>query len=419
MNDTEVNNQDENLKQDETIVSPTLEETAQDQSENEEVKANEKTEELVLNNDGHIIWNEVPIAKLLPNQPLFSPKFELIGEELNREETMNVVSERLYSWLDEQIRSELYPLTRLKNAIEFVAPIVEEVIVETDNEEIPAQQTEAENIEAKEETSPIKPKAKLPLSDAAKALAIKIHAANGILDRNEAEAEIQALSQDCRRELRQIGVKFGRAAVYLPLLLKPRASRLNAILTHFSKGNIDEVKVPRMGVTSFNVDENSPNVDYSLSGFKNIGGRIIRLDILDRVIDNLFEAAKEAKGPIAMPISVVSLLGVSNEVACNVVAGLGWEKQSDEEGVVKWSLPRKKPNYRPVKKEFTKSDKPSDKKFNPSNRPAQKEGFRKRKDKDIKPKRRNDFVSNEAKSNLDSPFAILAQLKADLNKSKD
>ena len=75
-------------------------------------------------------------------------------------------------------------------------------------------------------------------------MAIKVHEANCILDRALVEKEIHELTQDNRRELRNFGVKFGRSAIYLPLLLKPKAASLNAILTHFSKGKSGEVFVP-------------------------------------------------------------------------------------------------------------------------------------------------------------------------------
>ena len=42
---------------------------------------------LVLDDTGHVIWNEVVIAKLIPNQPFLEPKLALLGEELNQEET--------------------------------------------------------------------------------------------------------------------------------------------------------------------------------------------------------------------------------------------------------------------------------------------------------------------------------------------
>jgi hypothetical protein len=52
----------------------------------------------------------------------------------------------------------------------------------------------------------------------------------------------------------------------------------------------------------------------------------VRLDIVDRIADALFEAAEAAKGPCVFPAVIVSLLGASNEDAEAVVEALGWEK---------------------------------------------------------------------------------------------
>lgn len=414
LSETEIANEGENnIDLAQNGETPAVAENVVADGETSKEENTQKQDELLLNPCGEIVWNNNVIARLLPNQPLFAPKIELLGEELNRDETANVVFERLYSWLDEQVRSELFALTRLKAAIDFVPSETEEPV--TAQEEAPIANEESAQeapSETKENTTPVKTP-KLPLSDIAKALAIKIHEANGILDRALVEKDIHELTQDNRRELRNFGVKFGRSAIYLPLLLKPKAASLNAILTHFSKGKAGEVFVPRMGVTSFNAVDGVNQEDYILTGFKNIAGRVIRLDILDRVIDALFEASKEAKGPIAMPMAVVSLLGVSNEVACNVVEGLGWEKTTDEEGNVKWSLQKKRFVPRAPRNDTPNTgEKRFERKFENKPRPQQNQNYgKKRKDKDVKPKARHDYKSREDINIADSPFAILAKLK--------
>ncbi len=415
MSETEIANEGENnIDLAQNGETPAVTENAVADGEASAEENTQKQDELLLNPCGEIVWNNNIIARLLPNQPLFAPKIELLGEELNRDETANVVFERLYSWLDEQVRSELFALTRLKAAIDFVPSENEEPAIAQEAAPVANEEnTEEAPSEVKENTAAPVKTPKLPLSDIAKALAIKVHEANGILDRALVEKEIHELTQDNRRELRNFGVKFGRSAIYLPLLLKPKAASLNAILTHFSKGKSGEVFVPRMGVTSFNAVDGVNQEDYILTGFKNIAGRVIRLDILDRVIDALFEASKEAKGPIAMPMAVVSLLGVSNEVACNVVEGLGWEKTTDEEGNVKWSLPKKRFVPRAPRNEAPNTgEKRFERKFDNKPRPQQNQGYgKKRKDKDIKPKVRHDYKSREDSNIADSPFAILAKLK--------
>lgn len=392
---------------------------------------------LVLDDTGHVIWNEVVIAKLIPNQPFLEPKLALLGEELNQEETSKLVHERLDSWLNESVYQALSPMFKLKKAIEFVAPeieaettIVEPIVVEVEaieEDKAEASETEAAPSEASTEEAKAKPAKAAPktLSDAAKEIAQAVLDNHGVLARTGNEAKISALSQETRKELRSIGLRFGRNAIYMPLLLKPKSARLNAILGFFSKGDIEGKApfLPPFGVTSFEAPEGIEDEAYALVGFKNVGGRAIRFDIIDRVIDALFEAANEAKGPFALPLSVISFLGVSNDVAQKVVESLGWEKLTDEEGNVKWRLARTRP--KPPRRDFSKKTEgeagsenaPRAKKFDNSARPnrpqGENQGYNKRKGPPQKRTPR-DFSSSPNKIDADSPFAILAQLKANL-----
>lgn len=435
------------------------------------------SETLILSDSGEIVWNNVGIAKLLPNQPFLSPKFELIGPELNQEETAKVVNERLDSWLVETMRTDLAPLFRLKRAIEYVAPIVpiveivtkaksekgdspdqEETIeaeaespaelsLESDerldeefalseSKEIGTEETETVVADAvissgkpeEAEKKPKKPVRAPPkeFSAAAKEIAQLVFDNCGILDRSLHEAKIAALSQDNRRELRAAGIKFGRNAIYLPLLLKPKPARLNVILSSLSKGPIGDkpILLPPIGVTSFEAVEGFENSDYLLCGFQKLGLRAIRLDIVDRVIDTLFDAAKESKGGFILPIAVVSLLGVSNEAAQNIVTELGWASEDGEDGVKKWRFKRPQPVFkRPENNRRPNIERDK----NPANsntgaRPQRpnSQGFKKKHgDKGEKMRTPREYSARPSRNIEDSPFAILASLKADLQNKKD
>ena len=432
------------------------------------------SETLILSDNGEIVWNNVSIARLLPNQPLLSPKFELIGPELNQEETAKVVNERLDGWLVETIRTDLAPLFRLKRAIEFVAPIVPIVEIVTkskgdkgeDQEEVmspdaeeaaetlvatePSIDEETSNSEAEQiandgveliagdtevslvKSSAIEKKPKKPVraapkefTPAAKEIAQLVFDNCGILDRSQFEAKITALSQDNRRELRSAGIKFGRNAIYLPLLLKPKPARLNVILSSLAKGTITDkpLLLPPLGVTSFEVLEGFEYSDYLLCGFQKLGARAIRLDIVDRVIDTLFDASKETKGGFVLPLAVVSLLGVSNEAAQNILSELGWTSEDGEDGVKKWRFKRPQPVYK--RPENNKRNNERDKKPLGSNIGARtqkphSQGFKKKHaEKGEKMRTPRDYSARPSRNIEDSPFAILASLKAELQNKKD
>jgi ATP-dependent RNA helicase SUPV3L1/SUV3 len=152
-----------------------------------------------------------------------------------------------------------------------------------------------------------------------------------MLPRAALDTELAALSQEDRAALRKAGLRFGRAAVYLPALLKPRPARLHALLAFQTEGRTGSAYLPPPGLTSFDADPDISLTDYARAGFQVLAGRAVRLDILDRVADALYDASKAAQGPAALPQAAVSLLGASNETTEAVVAALGWEKMEGPE----------------------------------------------------------------------------------------
>ncbi|MCE2892737.1 MAG: helicase [Hyphomonadaceae bacterium] len=244
--------------------------------------------DFVLSDLGVIIWRGDEIAKLMGRQPLLKPKAVMIGGELAPEDVMKRAQERLDNWLLEIVARDLVPLKALAEAAEGES-----------------------------------------LKGLARGVAYRVAEAGGVMDRAELDADIKQLSQDDRKALRAVGLRFGRANIYAPALLKPRPARLHALFAFFAAGGDPAVSapfLPPLGVTSFTLTSPVEAKPLAAAGFRAFGQRAVRLDIVDRIADALFEAAEAAKGPCVFPSVIVSLLGASNEDAEAVVEALGWEK---------------------------------------------------------------------------------------------
>ena len=413
----------------------------------------------LLDDLGFVSFNDVVIAKLVPKQPLLEPKLELIGEELNQEETAILIHEKLGAWMVGELRQNFAPLYRLKKAIEFEPPVsaieapetAAEPIIEIDDANIlPCETPETDGIEAEAaevaadvtqtpptKTEIAKPKIHLKpapkaLSEPAKEIARLVLENHGAVDRQNISAKIAALTPENRRELRINGMRFGRNSVYLPLLLKPKSARLSAILGFYADGDIEGKApyLPPFGVTSFELPEGVSPRALDLIGFKNIGGRGVRLDIIDRIIDALFEAANLTKGPFELPTNIVSFLGTSNEIAENIVASLGWERITDDEGAIKWKMMRIR--HKPPHRDFSKKPQGNDGQKSTAPNQSQQKPYEKRERNSDRPK----FDRNKSRGNpssnaprdyragpktidADSPFAVLASLKASLENKKN
>ncbi|OYU77691.1 MAG: hypothetical protein CFE32_04685, partial [Alphaproteobacteria bacterium PA3] len=244
--------------------------------------------DFVLSDLGVVIWRGDEIAKLMGRQPLLKPRAVMIGGELGPEDVLKRAQERLDNWLLEIVARDLVPLKALADAAEGES-----------------------------------------LKGLARGVAYRVAEAGGVMDRAELDADIKQLSQDDRKALRAVGLRFGRANIYAPALLKPRPARLHALFAFFAGGGDPGVSapfLPPLGVTSFTLTSPVEAKPLAAAGFRAFGQRAVRLDIVDRIADALFEAAEAAKGPCVFPAVIVSLLGASNEDAEAVVEALGWEK---------------------------------------------------------------------------------------------
>jgi ATP-dependent RNA helicase SUPV3L1/SUV3 len=243
--------------------------------------------DFVLSDTGIIIWQTEEIGRLIAKQPLLKPKATLTGGELGSEDIRKQASERLDSWLLEIVARDLSPLVSLAAAAEG-------------------------------ET----------LQGLARGIAYRVAEAGGVMEREELQADLRQLGPEDRKALRSVGLRIGRANIYAPLLLKPRAARLHALFAFFTAGPTQGAVpfLPPLGVTSFTLTTPVPAKALAATGFRAFGTRAVRLDIVDRIADALFEAAEKAKGPCAFPPNIVSLLGASNEDAEALVEALGWEK---------------------------------------------------------------------------------------------
>jgi ATP-dependent RNA helicase SUPV3L1/SUV3 len=243
--------------------------------------------DFVLSDTGIIIWQTEEIGRLLAKQPLLKPKASMTGGELGSEDIRRQASERLDAWLLEIVARDLAPLAALAAA-------------------------------ADGET----------LKGLARGIAYRVAEAGGVMERDELQSDLKQLTPEDRKALRGVGLRIGRANIYAPLLLKPRAARLHALFAFFAAGQEQGAApfLPPLGVTSFTLANPVAPKALAAAGFRAFGPRAVRIDIVDRIADALFEAAEAAKGPCAFPPNIVSLLGASNDEAEAVVAALGWEK---------------------------------------------------------------------------------------------
>lgn len=193
-----------------------------------------------------------PLARLLKGESLLSPDVALIDAFDTGAEDRGQVRDFVATWLKAHIYTVLEPLFKL---------ISEEVVPD------PVQQ-----------------------------ICLKLFSHVGILPRGDVEDQIALLDQEMRKTLRERKVRMGPLLIFIPDLNKPAAVHLRALLWSLSNDAPLPAPLPRDGAMSVTVDAASANPDfYRAIGYPLYGPRAIRIDMLDRVINAVYDAASGGK----------------------------------------------------------------------------------------------------------------------------
>lgn len=264
--------------------------------------------DFVLTSDGSIRWRGEVVAKLIAGEEVLTPSAVLLTDEHLSGPMRDKVQDRVDLWLRAQIETLLKPLTELKAAED--------------------------------------------LQGLARGIAFRLVEGLGILERQEASDEIRQLDQDMRASLRKLGVRFGAYNIYVPALLKPAPSQLQAQLWALKHGALDMTglaELPQLsasGRTSIPVDQSIDKMLYKVVGFRVCGPRAVRVDILERLADLIRpliawkpldaevsppEGAIAQGGGFTVTVAMTSLLGCAGEDFTAVLKSLSYRLETREE----------------------------------------------------------------------------------------
>jgi len=202
---------------------------------------------IALTPNGRIVWQGSEIGRLERGETALKPRLQVFADEhLSPPDKERVVA-RLDAWLAAHLEAKLKPLVALSEAQD--------------------------------------------LSGLSRGLAFRLTENLGVLRRDTASAEIKALDQDARGQLRKYGVRFGAFNLYFPALLKPAAAELLLLLWALHAGQEHGLDAdglperPQQGLTSVAADKSIPEPYWRAAGFHVAGTRAVRIDMLERLSD--------------------------------------------------------------------------------------------------------------------------------------
>lgn len=370
--------------------------------------------DIVLGNDGAMRWLGEAVAKLARGDTPLKPRVIMLADEQLTGPALDKVVARLERWISNHINTLLKPLS---------------------------------DLEANQE-----------LNGIARGIAFRLVENMGILARKDVADDLKNLDQDMRSIMRHNGVRFGAYHVFIPLLLKPAPSQLISILWAISNDKMEAIgltEVPGLsaaGRTSAPVDESFEKTFYGLSGFKILGAKAVRIDILERLADLIRpttswkqdsdnekpEGAVDGRAFYVTP-AMLSILGATHEDMITILKGLGYKEEKRLEADIK---PAAEPTNEPPlhapesaeakTSEEATSEEPAEpksiliwryggggnKKFT-NHQNANKKFSGKKNHKGGKPTQSGAGKNNKPKkpekqADPDSPFAALAALKGNL-----
>ncbi|HEX3431972.1 MAG TPA: helicase-related protein [Rhizomicrobium sp.] len=237
-----------------------------------------------LSEHGRVWWEGAIVARLGRGPSPLEPSLAMLADEQLATELRDGVTARLRTWLTLRIETRLAPLWALRRAADAKAGTPDA---------IPA---------------------------AARGIAHQLCEHWGSLDREK--ATVPSDLRAARAALRPYGVTFGRRSIFLSRLLRPDAAGLLAIL--WGAGRKQAPASPPPGLTSFDPEPWLKDDFLAAAGFRRVGRRAIRIDILERLEDELEGAARSGATADMLRARLLSLLGTSDEALDDVLEHLEW-----------------------------------------------------------------------------------------------
>lgn len=249
--------------------------------------------EIDFTEQGGLMWGDAAVGKLVAGSDPFKPVAEAFVDDEAGEDVKAKVQRRLQHFIDRKVAAGFEPLIAMKN----------------------------------DDT----------LEGAAKGFAYRLAEGFGIVPRGEVADEVKALDQDARGTLRKHGVRFGQFTIFMPLLLKPAATRLRLVLWSLSKGLGEFPESPPPGLVTVPSAKDAVAGYYAMAGYRAAGERAIRIDMLERLADMLRD--QNSRAGFEATADMLSITGMTLEQFADLMSGLGYKAEKGEREKVKAPKP--------------------------------------------------------------------------------
>ena len=257
--------------------------------------------DLALGSDGTVRWLGDPVARLAASDHIMRPRVILLSDEQLTGNARDHVAARVERFVNHHIATVLKPLDDLSRAED--------------------------------------------LQGLAKGLAFQLVENLGVLFRRDVADDVKALDQDARASMRKHGIRFGAYHIFMPALLKPAPAELITLLWALKNDGLDKpgygdlIPILAAGRTSVVTDPAYERAFYKLAGFRFLGKRAVRIDILERLADLIRPLLQWKPGTprpdgaydgrrFTATTAMLSILGATPDDMEEILKGLGYRADS-------------------------------------------------------------------------------------------
>ncbi|EJF98357.1 hypothetical protein MEI_00856 [Bartonella vinsonii subsp. arupensis Pm136co] len=257
--------------------------------------------DFTLSSDGIVRWIGQPVGQLVATEDFLKPKLIVLADTQLMGEARDNVIKRLERFVTFHFETALKPLFDLRNSDS--------------------------------------------LTDSTSNLALKLVNALGILPRREVATIVKNLDQESRAVLRQLGVRFGAFHIYVAAMLKPAPVQAITLLWNLQNEGHDQTGMGEVfsalaaGRTSLAVVPTYNRQFYQLAGYRILGQRAVRIDILERLSNLIRPTLHWKQGSEPKPdgaydgksffvtSAMMSILGANGTDMEEILKGLGYQSQ--------------------------------------------------------------------------------------------
>jgi ATP-dependent RNA helicase SUPV3L1/SUV3 len=237
-----------------------------------------------LDERGRFLWRGAPVGQLEKGETTWTPQIRASRNELIESAQRERLEKKLVDWFDAHVEAGAPRLAQLKRA---------------------------------------------DLSGPARGVVFQVLEGLGSASAETVAPLVKDLDEEGRKDVARVGIRLGTESAYVPDLLKPKAVKLRAVLWSIAKDAFPEEGPPADGRVQVARNPETPAEYDAALGFARLGGRAVRVDMLERVAALVRKSAREGK--FGITADMLSLTGADHETFGAMLLDMGYRQAGADE----------------------------------------------------------------------------------------